>query len=401
MKDKELIEFISKINDRTLHKKQISGFTLWAILGVLSYLILDLCDKVPQIYVSEELKAITLVITTGVLNFSYFFIVLISSTLAFFPLNTKRKFYTRNNLEFLFLYTIVVILIQLVIIIFNIKVSNLYFISAYELDIFTKSIPYKSLFFYIAAFYLGMTIEDVYTNIFKYLRKIKLGNKAYLKLTYNYELKKARFIADFLFSIIMFFLLYAIYTKIDFPLSPTDESLILKISFDITGILVLIPILLHHRLFEIQQNWLENLEMDIYFNNLTADEIIEKIEKEYIGTNLLKWFSNNIQQFDSRYSEIVSIMKYLNDIKHKNVNIDVPIPKTKEQKEEIKNNLATDFSYKYNSYLSDVEDFMFDVLEIFNQGPLEKNEESEIMSGIKKLHNDSINLVDQKKKLFE
>jgi hypothetical protein len=38
--DKEaLINYISKLNDRNLQRQQASGFTLWAILGIIAYLI--------------------------------------------------------------------------------------------------------------------------------------------------------------------------------------------------------------------------------------------------------------------------------------------------------------------------------------------------------------------------
>jgi len=71
--DKEsLIAYISKLNDRNLNRQQASGFTIWAILGVLAFLVLDLSEKIPSVYYSIELKFYSIIILAMLMDFLLF-----------------------------------------------------------------------------------------------------------------------------------------------------------------------------------------------------------------------------------------------------------------------------------------------------------------------------------------
>lgn len=77
MDKQALINFISKLNDRNLQKKQVSGFTTWAILGVFAYLLLDFAEKSPIIYNNSEFKLYFIIILAGFTNFFISVILLI------------------------------------------------------------------------------------------------------------------------------------------------------------------------------------------------------------------------------------------------------------------------------------------------------------------------------------
>jgi len=44
-----LINYIIKLNDRKIDKKVASGFTLWALLGFLGYILYDLLNNITYI----------------------------------------------------------------------------------------------------------------------------------------------------------------------------------------------------------------------------------------------------------------------------------------------------------------------------------------------------------------
>jgi hypothetical protein len=44
------LDYIIKLNDREINRRRASGFTLWALLGVVALLFVQLFDNVPQIF---------------------------------------------------------------------------------------------------------------------------------------------------------------------------------------------------------------------------------------------------------------------------------------------------------------------------------------------------------------
>ena len=61
-------EYIIKLNDRILKKHRYSGFTTWAICGLLCFLFYRILDQIPAIINSKEIQFLTIVTTTNLIN---------------------------------------------------------------------------------------------------------------------------------------------------------------------------------------------------------------------------------------------------------------------------------------------------------------------------------------------
>ncbi len=401
MKNEDLITYISKLNERNLARKQISGFTIWAVLGIISYLLLDLCDKAPGIYYSSEgTKAITLIIITIILNVLSFLITLLLFFAITFSSQRKTRFRPKNNVKFAFPSTIFLSVVQLVILVFNIKVSTLYYINNYYVNIFNHQIPYSFIFLGVACIFF-INILSSFIIRYNENKKIRLDENYIFKLDpiQNHTIQKMMLITLIIISGIVLYLHYIMFCKIDFSLNPTTTSLILKINYDIIGILLLFSLTPTILLSDSRDSWLEKLERDFYFNNLTESEIIEKIDLEYIGMDVIKWFSKNIENLNSHSSEIISMMEEIEGVINKSIDINKPIPKNEKQKEEYAQNLTFDFVSKYNSYIDDSYIFLKLVESMLKSYLLEKDEELIVINQVNELVANVNKLIDKKKEI--
>ena len=61
-------EYITKLNDRDLNRRRASGFTLWALLGLLGILFFRVLDSFPLIFASNEKFLFFLLFTGNFIN---------------------------------------------------------------------------------------------------------------------------------------------------------------------------------------------------------------------------------------------------------------------------------------------------------------------------------------------
>lgn len=224
MTKESFIAYISKLNDRNLQRKRESGFTVWAIMGVIAVLVLDLIDKVIVIYSSIDIKFFFII-------FSGLSILCISILLAIFSLSmgsstfkTRRFYTTTDSKSFLMLY-VPIFVILLIFTFINFKAARL-----------ATTINISPLIFW--AFVLFFTFNAIYPFIIKLyqIRKSKKIKLPYPELSiFSNRMKLFLSILYSIISIIILIFLYLTFRDISLPLTDQQISLLVKTNVEILG----------------------------------------------------------------------------------------------------------------------------------------------------------------------
>jgi len=359
MDKQALINYISKLNDRNLQKKQVSGFTSWAILGVFAYLLLDFAEIIPIIYNSPEFRLYALIILAGMVNFSAsLFFVIISIT------NIPKSFKVRRFSSKIDTSTSIVIIIPTSFVSFVFAFINL--IAAN----YSKILEISPSMFWIFSIYFSLNgISPILLKLNRY-RKSKKSKTTYPELSsYSFKSKLIISITLFIISLLGFFLLFVTYQDFTIPLNDETISSLLRLNIEIIVFFALILVFFGNVVSSNKNNWLENLELEIYLNDLTESDIKEKLESEYYGVNLIKWIEKRNDKLNAKATEILKLLE--------------------EEKKEIKESLQSEMSEnfddifipsgeKFDDYRHISNETIFQIVEITKQGFLEKEEEIQI-----------------------
>ncbi len=295
--DKEaLITYISKLNDRNLQHQQASGFTLWAILGLIAYLILDISDKIPSIINSTELKFYLVIFSAGVIDFLILIGLLIFSLMVYSTPFGKRRFFSIVDSRSSVLLISPICFMFLVFSIINFKAAN-----------FVVTINMSPWIFW--GFSLILALNGISPFILKANRYIK-SKKNYLEISgLTLEMKLVSSITYIIVSIIGLIVLYFTYRNISIPLEANQISLLLKSSIEIFVFFILILSFFNALSSNNKFDWLKNLEMEIYLDDLSESDIKERLEREYIGYNVLKWISKRRALLNTVSNECLNLLK--------------------------------------------------------------------------------------------
>jgi hypothetical protein len=86
-----IIDHIRDLNSRHIQKRQASGFTLWAVLALMSFLLFNIIDKMYIVLVVLDARFILLILITMLLNFYFILAQLILTFLVYGTGLGKRK----------------------------------------------------------------------------------------------------------------------------------------------------------------------------------------------------------------------------------------------------------------------------------------------------------------------
>jgi len=365
MDKQALIRYIAIINDRNLQKKQTSGFTQWAILGILAYLILDFCDNIPLIFSSSEVKFYSIIILAIILNISVCAISLFFSITIPSEIPKMRRLSSKISSKSSIVFLLPVGFIFLFSAFINLEAANymkIINLNPWPLRIF-------SIYFAINA-------------IFPFLQKINQYRKS-KKAKYSYpeinefsnKIQIAISITAAIISITGILILYVAYWGISIPIETNDISLALKTGFEIVVFFLLVFIFFDNISSSNKYKWLENLETEIYLEDLSENEIKEKLDREYLGVKILKWISLQDGKINTITSEFLDLIKE----ETKNLESITTIDKSF-QHERIGRLEEIDVRVKgkFNDYLDIIKEINFKLDEIKKQGLFDKEEEVEI-----------------------
>lgn len=290
---KALIVYISKLNDRNLSRQSASGFTLWALIGALVYLLAIIINNFVQILNYNDTKLWFLPILGLVIGAGYFSFLGALSILSWLsPEKVLRK--VRPRLD-IFADSIISIPINISYLLYAI----LYFYLALNASIYNLSIFTCIL---LGIFFIHNPTYIIYKEIKELFDKVR-------KKYFYREVDDMLIWANASISICVAFLLlitvaglfllffkYLNYKDMTLILKVNQMKLLLMTSLELFGLNILVIILFRQYSQLHKYDWLENLEKDIYLKDLSNEEIIEKLESHFLGISPKAWIEKKRTQ---------------------------------------------------------------------------------------------------------
>jgi hypothetical protein len=292
MDRQQLINFISKRIDREISRPRSSGFTLWALSGIILYLLYDLTNNFFLIISAPEISNLFLPISAGIINLC-FFLMLFTAGILFISLS-KSEGEVREAKSSISQSTWLLVT-------FPANVSYILF-SAINYFAATDAYQYNLsflLFMLFALFFIlnpaNMVYEKATHAIYKWQKKYTLLKLNEVKI-YTYQLYFK--IAGTVFLLIALIGLSANFlnfknTTITALASSDDIKLLLISSFEIFAINLFLAVLAY--IFRDRTLFfeMEKLEKDIYLNDISESEIMERLDK-ILGIPIVRWIKSKI-----------------------------------------------------------------------------------------------------------
>jgi hypothetical protein len=294
-------EYITKINDRALRKRQSSGFTNWAICGLLIILLYRISESIPHIFTNISLFEHFLIILCSTFNIIY------SISFIFIPLLLKASLTSEIRLASqLSRISKQFISIPLFIISFGLIFLNFYVAFKY---LFVIRWP----FFVLGIFYL----INILTSVFDRIRLLWVNRGVYSDLPalksdpvfHNRKLKK--FFANILLSIFIILLIIAIIPVFIIIKEPSiaRNLTIFKFCFEIAAFLYVSLILLYRVSTLFESEFMESLERRIVLENLSSEEIKNIFIREYLGETISGWLNKVEAKLTELYNDYDKAVK--------------------------------------------------------------------------------------------
>lgn len=294
--------YIVKLNDRNIQRQRETGFTLFAVLGAIIYCffyILENLNILEKIFSTYENTIITII------TLNIFFVLFLFY--ASFQVSNRKKRITKifpfqNPLSLDFSDFVLFISLGLV------SFINFYFLK----DTINNFQFYFQLIFGILT---GLNVISPFViKFFGYLKDRKKRKKNYTNqkidfTMFNEKVVKGISIGFFTYAIIL--LIFSVIVIFNLSIKQEIETITNSIKYTTIfyGLLVLIKIGIEIRIKQIKHNELEGFEKEIFFNNLTDEEIKEKFEIDFDGVPFTKWLSNKhieiMNYFDTMRKEFL------------------------------------------------------------------------------------------------
>ena len=349
-------EYIIKLNDRILKKHRYSGFTTWAICGLLCFLFYRILDQIPAIINSKEIQFLTIVTTTNLINIFKALVSIIHPLLinAYQP----STFRLTSKLD-----KTSAILTTIPIKIFISFSSLINFFVAFYI---AKSVLISWPFFFFGIIYILELFWPLLQRIL-YKRKFREKNLPVLNPTaiFTGPNKKPYIIGSFIGAIIFFFV--SIYSWSNFILNTNILSHIdtIKVSIEIFACLLLIIYICMRISSLMTLHFLEKLERKILIDELDTNQIKSIFIKEFLGETTREWINNIWSQINDSYDkfleEIANAHKKLDQIKSINKEYIIEI---KGRRDKICNSVKEVF----DNYANLNEKYLDYIFYLINQG---------------------------------
>lgn len=299
--ESEWLDYIMKLNDRELNRRQTSGFTSWAILGLIALLLFKLLDGILIIFKSYDSATIFFIYSAVMCDIALSVggIVYLPSLFHDIELRERRIYSEQSKRSFkLLIPPLFVILLLAASINFYVWIS-----SSSRLII---SWPYLifGIFFLLQAF--GDWISK------KYMTR-KLSNK-------NVELPEIRFaplsvhptdkiLSELLIGINMFLCLACFLIIVGLAGQNLILTNIQLIKLSTMFVTILVALLIYFKQFSIKVkfSWLEILERRIIVEELSSKEIRSLFVKEFLGETALDWINSIQDELNKKYKDFITV----------------------------------------------------------------------------------------------
>jgi hypothetical protein len=290
---KNWLEYITKINDRQISKQQASGLTTWAILGLVGVIIFKLFDKLTLLNNNKNVFLLLIFIIT---IFDLTFVIIgfygyIKKTINY---ESTRRLWGNISIRITYIIEIIISILTALI-----SVANFYIAQQCGIDII-MAWPYYFFGVTIILSLLYLFAEKIITLIFK-SKKYSIKGIEYLDLISSSRPASFWDVAfPLLFMVISFTSIRNLFTT-----GYIQNVNILKASFEVYVLIILIVYLIIQNLQSIKYDWLSDLEKRILVEGINMDEISAIFVKEYLGEKPVDFIE---KELTIRYTNI--LLKY-------------------------------------------------------------------------------------------
>lgn len=313
MEERDLKEYVVKLNDRNIQRQRESGFTLYATFGISIFCFLYLLENldIGVIIITNPTNFIIATIISNII-LSIFFLFLSYKTLTrnlrftkIFPESKQFYFESQDILLFVGL---------LIIACFNF----------FAID-FSQSFLENAIFgFFGLISFLNIIVPFFYVEYFKSKIKkkttenIEVENLSYSYL--NYEKSKKLGVGIIIYALIFLTIIfsYCFYSKINVQIE--DIKSVSKYTLMFFSFLYSINLAMNLNDNIKNNNLLEDFEKEIFFDNISNKEIAQKFEKDFSGIPFSRWIKQRqieiLDFFEIKRKEFLAQGLRFNDVQN-------------------------------------------------------------------------------------
>lgn len=275
---KDWLVYLDNLNNREISKRNSSGFTTWALFGLIGFISFKVLDILPTVCMDMKKVFLSKLFMTNFLN-----LCIVISVFMFFLLMTprldKRKIYTKFMWN---TYTFVRgVLCFIYIIGFFSNIYIAFVLKYYKLNI----LPYRFFTIYVTVFLIAILINIFFTKKENNMPRIDSGyfyNPKHINLVKNIYL--------FFCLVLSLSLAFSIY-QIMQNYNILNYLIILKLVFYLSTFIGAIILLVFNIIILIRNVGLEDFERKIILQNLSENEIVKEFIDKFIGKDITQWLN--------------------------------------------------------------------------------------------------------------
>lgn len=285
MSQRDLKDYIVKLNDRNIQRQRETGFTLYAILGAIVFCVFYLLDNIDiasSIYNEVKYLNVAVFVSNAIFVLSLFYLSYGTAT-------------RRHTLTKIFPYKRPL----------NIEISDYpFFISYLTISIlnftflrYSENSWHKFFLIIFASLTLLNVLSPFVINLYRLYKRNRKKKKGQTIEEFDFTFFNKRMIR--LFSIvflsyatILFIFWLTVSYKIHFELEPKLLASISKYILIYFALLYLLKKAIDIKSKENDNNQLEDFEKEIFFEKISNEDIGKRYEKDFDGIPFSKWITD-------------------------------------------------------------------------------------------------------------
>lgn len=306
MEKRDLAYLISKLNDRNLQRKRESGFTTYVLISALLIILWNTIDLIHLILGDEiDFKLVEFFLLS--INFSFSLIGIISVNYSTIGHKTSVRYLSKelriNSFLESFCYFLLFFLPFSLSVILIINDHNWFNITC-------------AIFYGLISLIFFLSNRDTKVRKGHRLEKISETGKPIESKGFGFYLLMT--MALFMIPVSTVYLTYN-----TFPSSITDNlTAFIKLSVLIYSIPIVSLLIFESMKESVKNRLLDELEVNIYLNKMTDEEILSRLRERYFGININNWIIQQEGDFEELFNKIESELSSLNSFYEESIKID-------------------------------------------------------------------------------
>lgn len=282
------LDYIIKLNDRELNRRRASGFTLWALLGAVALLFVQVFDRLSLIWSSPLGLYLFITLSAAVANLSVCLLILFMPPIILQYAAQDRRMTSIVNKRTSQLATYYLLFLLTLMSVFNFYSA----ITAYDRYLYAWP-------FYVFGFFCIVQVVFPWINTKIITRSVESKGLTIPEISSGpFGSEKLRKILVpiilILGCLLLFTCIFSFYDLFSAHYIMSNFEL-MKISLRFVILLILILVLLREYGKKLKFDWLENLERRIIIEDLNAEQIKLLFVQEFLGIKTVDWI-NSIQE---------------------------------------------------------------------------------------------------------